>query len=281
MNHIAFPSIEQFSHARRNVVYATQYRGKDDAGEPIMDRTAQLPTISYEGTVKVHGTNSGLVLVKNPDKIDFYCQSREQLITPEKDNAGFARFIHELSCEVLDHIVTNFPENWEKVAIYGEYAGKGIQKNVAVADLPKTFYPFAARLVKSTVDEESERWLDIRGWMFPECFKSIYTFPTFKIDINFEQPEYACDQISKWVLEVEEKCPVGDRLGVSGIGEGIVFAPIEDEYKSSRFWFKAKGDRHVTNFALDGITVAPEVSAKIITFLRANNVEKCDFKFEV
>lgn len=55
MTHYSFPSIDQFSHVRRNVQWKSQYRGQDEKDEPIMDRTASMPTLSYEGTVKLHG----------------------------------------------------------------------------------------------------------------------------------------------------------------------------------------------------------------------------------
>lgn len=55
MTHYAFPSIDQFSHVRRNVQWKAQYRGLDENNEPIMDRTAVMPVLSYEGTVKLHG----------------------------------------------------------------------------------------------------------------------------------------------------------------------------------------------------------------------------------
>lgn len=62
--HYPFPSIEQFSHVRRNVQWKAQYRGHDENNEPIMDRTAQMPVLAYIGTTKLHGTNFALVLSK-------------------------------------------------------------------------------------------------------------------------------------------------------------------------------------------------------------------------
>lgn len=55
MTHHPFPSIDQFSHVRRNILWKAQYCGQDANNEPIMDRTATMPTLSYEGTVKLHG----------------------------------------------------------------------------------------------------------------------------------------------------------------------------------------------------------------------------------
>lgn len=239
ITHHAFPSIDQFSHVRRNVLHKAQYRGKDENGEIIMDRTATMPTLSYEGTQKLHGTNGCLVFMVNDG---FYCQSRERIVSVCSDNAGFAAWANSVSVEDWDILRANFPADWSKVAVYGEWAGQGIQKNVAIATLPKAFYIFAAR--KISEDGETEEWLDTKNWVFPQGIHNIYKFPTFKIDVNFESPEYAVDQINKWVLEVEAQCPVGKAFGASGIGEGLVMRSVTEGYESSRYWFKCKGSLH-------------------------------------
>lgn len=233
--HFSFPSIEQFKNVHRKVQEKAQFVGLDENQEPIFNRAALLPTLSYEGTIKVHGTNASILLTKD----DFYCQSREQVITPEKDNAGFARFVHELPLESFEILRSNF--NQEKVAIYGEWAGKGIQKGVAISQVDKAFFVFGVRVI---LEDEKEEWLDIQGWNLPERFYNIYNFPTYQIDIDFEKPEYALEQINKWVLEVEEECPVAKKFGISGIGEGIVFTSLDLDYKGSRFTFKCKGSKH-------------------------------------
>lgn len=239
MTHYSFPSIDQFSHVRRNVQWKSQYRGQDENDEPIMDRTASMPTLSYEGTTKLHGTNAGVVFENGEIT---YCQSRENIITPDSDNAGFARWFCSLDLDAINLIRANFPSGWAKVAVYGEWAGTGIQKNVAISTLPKAFYIFAARLISE--DGEKEEWLDTRNWVLPPNIHNIYNYPTFKIDINFESAEYAVAEINKWVLDVEAQCPVGKAFGAPGIGEGIVFRCVTEGWESSRYWFKAKGDKH-------------------------------------
>jgi hypothetical protein len=238
MTHYSWPSIEQFKTVRRNVEKKAQFKGIDDAGEPIMDRTAVLPKLNYEGTVKVHGTNAAIVL--NADGT-FYCQSRERVLSLLQDNCGFLRWVSSLPSDVLDRLRENFPVGWERVVVYGEWAGKGVQGGVALSEVEKCFVIFGA---KSIVEEDS--WLDVRSWTTPSEYRifKIWDFPTYKIQINFEQPEYAVEQINKWVLEVEAECPVGKHLGVSGVGEGIVFRCLETDYKCSGFWFKAKGSEH-------------------------------------
>ncbi len=141
--HHSFPSIDQFSHVRRNVQNKAQYRGKDENGDAIMDRTAPMPTLSYEGTIKLHGSNFGICFERNSG---FYCQSRERIITPTSDNAGSAAWANSALEEDWDVLRSNFPPHWEKVVVYGEWAGQGIQKNVAISTLPKAFYIFGGTI---------------------------------------------------------------------------------------------------------------------------------------
>jgi hypothetical protein len=241
MKHYSFPSIQQFKNVRRNVQHKAQYRGVDEAGELIMDRTAVMPVLEYEGTVKLHGTNAGVIIKRDGS---FYCQSRERLLTVTDDNAGFAWYIHSMERSLdLTKLIENFPAHWETMAVYFEWAGGSIQKGVALNGIEKKAFLIGARLING--DGEKEEWLDVRDWALREGgFLNIYNFPTFRIGIDFEEPIYAVEQINKWVLEVEAECPVGKHFGVSGVGEGLVFKPIGLDYNNSGFWFKAKGDKH-------------------------------------
>ena len=48
--------------------------------------------VTFYGTVKLHGTNASVVV---DHEGNFYCQSRNRVITPENDNYGFAEWLHE------------------------------------------------------------------------------------------------------------------------------------------------------------------------------------------
>ncbi len=75
---IKYPSIEQFRSIVREIKIAT--------GE-----TSVLPTLTLTGTVKLHGTNAGICL--DPATGDLWTQSRNNIITPVEDNAGFAKYV--------------------------------------------------------------------------------------------------------------------------------------------------------------------------------------------
>src|ERR1700690_520402 len=100
-------------------------------------------TMEFRGTVKLHGTNAGIVgMFQDGILISIYCQSRNKIITPELDNAGFAKFIHSIKKEELSKILFEpldvLTENFSgKVVIYGEFCGGSIQANVALNQLEK------------------------------------------------------------------------------------------------------------------------------------------------
>lgn len=235
-----FCSIEQFRNVKRNVEWKAQYVGNDEAGDPIMDRLAKLPTLKFRGTEKIHGSNASIRIL--PDS-NIVCQSRERVITPGDDNYGFARFISNLPKEVLAELAYPAPDNTE-IVIYGEWAGKGIQDKVSVSEVDKFWVIFEIKLVKG----EEEFWVPIQEINF-SLLKNYRIFnindnKSWEIDINFESPGDAINQINDWTLEVEAQSPLGLRLGVDGIGEGIVWKCVSPGFESSKFWFKTKGDKH-------------------------------------
>ena len=81
----SFPKIGQFVDTIRNIKHRSDYRGLDAEGSPIYNHEQPYPQLAYQGTVKIHGTNSGLIFVDNTGA--FQCQSRERIITPQSDNA--------------------------------------------------------------------------------------------------------------------------------------------------------------------------------------------------
>lgn len=242
--HIPWPDIRQFHQVRKDVQWRAQFTGKFDADEnPIMDRTAVAPKLMFEGTVKLHGSNAAVQLHKDGS---FVCQSRERIITPLADNAGFARFVETIPVAYFDSLKELFPENWEVVAVFGEWAGPGIQKGVALTQLPnKSFFIFGAKVG----NDEDSQWLDVRNWPTDESRNifNIYNYPTFQLEIDFEAPDHAINRMNEITLEVEKECPVGKAFGHSGVGEGVVWRSITPGWESSRYWYKVKGQEHANS----------------------------------
>ena len=88
--HISFPSIEQFRNIVADINRTYNFVGLDENGEAIYDPARPKPVLTFKGTVKLHGTNAGVSFNMLEG---MWAQSRENIITPEKDNAGFAFFV--------------------------------------------------------------------------------------------------------------------------------------------------------------------------------------------
>lgn len=252
---VKFPSIERFPRFLKESISFFRfsekpiYKGQDEKGEEILEYQNPLPTLTFEGTVKLHGTNAAISIRDS----EYFCQSRNRIITPENDNLGFAAFVKELD------VFSVFPDIGD-VTWFGEYIGKGIQQKVAVSQLERKFIVFAALY--------GDEWIDIRDFEFNHpSVKNIYSFQTSQVVIDFNKPDFVIPALDRLVEQVESECPVGRTFGVSGCGEGWVFRPTDTIYASNpRFWFKAKGEKH-SNVVKIPINVDPEVSDKINKFI--------------
>lgn len=224
-----FPSINQFRHC---------VRAEQDQAE--FENRAPAKRI-YRGTVKLHGTNAGVFWPGRAPELTF--MSRSRIIRPGDDNAGFATFFSQPEMKhylklAIDSICTlNNISPLSDISVFGEWCGKGIQKNVAVSQLHKMFVIFAAYA--------EGRWLDDVSISTPvhgnAPIYSIMDFPTFEMEIDFAKPELAQNDLVAITEKVEECCPVGKHFGIEGIGEGVVWQPAGD---SEKYWFKVKGDKH-------------------------------------
>jgi hypothetical protein len=249
--HISFPSIEQFRNIVSNVNRSFNFVGLDEQGEAIYDHNKLKPILTFKGTVKLHGTNAG-VCYNSADGL--WAQSRENIITPEQDNAGFAFFVEsnkEQFCSLIDKVIdtTHVDTILNNISIYGEWCGGNIQKGVGITNLPKSFFIFGVK-ISPIVDKDDEAaakanpayWVDSTYLRNNQArIYNINDFLTWEMDINFNEPEMSQNKLSELTIAVEEECPVAKAFGFSGIGEGIVWAC---EYKDVVHRFKVKGEKH-------------------------------------
>ncbi len=232
-----FPSINQFRDVIKAVHRKAAFVGLDAAGEPILNPAPSLPTLRFRGSVKLHGTNAGIVFENG----DIAFQSRERVLSHEADNAGFFQHMqgHLRSLRAIETIIRMQESSHDSViSIYGEWCGGNIQKGVAINGLPKMFVVFAIRI--------NDDWKDISqfAWL-TDADASIYNvnqFEQFAMDIDFSRPEIAQNELGALTEKVEACCPVGAHFGRQGIGEGIVWRCADDP--SSSYWFKVKGEKH-------------------------------------
>ena len=245
---IKFPSIEQFRSVVANVNRRYNFVGLDENGEAIYDPSLPKPVLTFKGTVKLHGTNAGVSFNEG----GYWAQSRENIITPEKDNAGFAFFVEskkEVFKKFVDQILSAnlFDIHDHTVTIYGEWCGGNIQKGVAITNLPKSFFIFGVKVTPHTSSEEELKqkpayWIPSHYLKSPEDnIYNIEDFQTWTLDIDFNMPQLVQNKLSDLTIAVEEECPVGKAFGFSGIGEGIVWSC---EYQGVVHRFKVKGELH-------------------------------------
>src|ERR1051325_7000074 len=87
---IKFSSIDQFRNAIKGVAEHCKhkYGKRDEDGTLILaqPKTWNLPTLTFTGTVKLHGSNASIRV--GQDFVNY--QSRNRTLTLESDNAGFA-----------------------------------------------------------------------------------------------------------------------------------------------------------------------------------------------
>lgn len=229
-----YNSIEQFRNVIRKVRESHDFKGLDSEGNPIFSHDSPYPTKLFKGTVKVHGTNAAIVMYSGGE---IKYQSRERELQIGNDNMGFCAFASGLP--VLDYMQSlvsrciSTPK--EYVAIYGEWFGKGIQKGVGVSGVERSFVVFDVVI-------DGEHRMDLVSHVHDPKNRvySINHFPTYFVEVDFNNPELAQNKLIELTLQVEENCPVARLLGSPGIGEGIVFHLVDNP----AFKFKSKGEKH-------------------------------------
>lgn len=286
---IKFPSIEQFRTAIKNVQSRAQWSGRDENGDHIFDRTKLIPTLTLRGTVKLHGTNAGIVFDANGNVVSY--QSRERELTLTQDNAGFMLYMQQpaVQAELQDmiaHIIDQSDfwigdrdiEDLENVVMFGEWCGGNIQKGVAISGLPKMFVYFGIKAIFKGEDEtKNSLWLDLEYFETMEAREqniyNVLTFGQWKIDIDFNHPQLKQQELVDLTIAVEEECPAGKFFGNSGVGEGIVWQPVTEGWRRSDYWFKVKGEKHSVSKVKTLAPVDTEAFQKMADFVAATVTE--------
>lgn len=260
VTHLKYPSIDQFRTVVKQV--------RDQANW----HSTPLPTLTFQGTVKLHGTNAAVV----SDGTQIWHQSRERIITPLSDNAGFSQFAtfrRDYFANVIAHLRTflNINSTTTKLAIYGEFCGGNIQSGVAINGLEKMFVVFGA-----SVGEDADRtWLSPQvidlalfgGHISSQNIYFIHNFPVWTLEIDFANPELSQNKLVEITEEIEKECPVGKHFGNTGIGEGAVWQCISELPYYQGLRFKVKGEKHSVSKVRTLAEVNPEKVASINEFV--------------
>jgi hypothetical protein len=224
-----------------------------------------LPRVEYRAKVKLHGTNCAI----QTHEAGLVAQSRTALLSPGVDNKGFAAWVH-----AHEHYFSALDPG---LVVFGEWCGPGVEKGMAVSRAPsKVFAVFAIRIGDRLVHAPN----DIRTLLPTEgAPSSLYVLPWEgeAVTIDFasrDGVEEAAAALNEHVAQVEREDPwVKRELGVSGIGEGLVFYPvlvdgaIPDLETLQLLIFKAKGEKHRSAGTKQAVQVDASVVATIDDFV--------------
>ncbi|KAL2042951.1 hypothetical protein N7G274_004009 [Stereocaulon virgatum] len=209
-----------------------------------------LPTISsihLIGSVKLHGTHADIVF--QPASNTIRCQSRNRLalIPGKEDNFGCAAFVAGIEqrrlLDLRNLIIERYKQfNPDKaiegeIVLAGEWCGTGIQKKVALDEIPKFFAIISIKINGAWVPD----------WEYSDiCNEDIRVFHIgkaglFRHEVKLDDIEASDRKIKCLTDEVEKECPFSKLFGVSGLGEGIVWKAVS-YCEDPSFWFKSKGD---------------------------------------
>lgn len=224
------------------------------------------PVLTYRAKVKLHGTNAG-VQVRGDGTV--IAQGRNQTLTPEADNMGFAAWV--LDNEPAFAALATPEQHW---TLFGEWCGPGVQRGVAINQVDrKVWVVFAAQL--GDHHEEAARVViepDALAELVPE-HPDVFVLPWFgePIEVSFADPAAAAERLNAMVEKVERNDPwVKATFGVDGTGEGLVLYPMLDTDARDAIaprLFKAKGEKHRVRKAKRAVEVDPEVVASVDAFV--------------
>lgn len=128
---------------------------------PKIPRMNRLMTV----TEKIDGTNGAVIVEDRDGELVVSAQSRNRLITPEQDNFGFARWVHEHAAE----LGTTLGEGRH----FGEWWGSGIQRGYGLTKGDKRFSLF-----------NTARWGD--GALDESAVPGLGVVPVLELDIPFD-----------------------------------------------------------------------------------------------
>ena len=264
--HYPFPSIGQFRNIVHDILHDSNKIGVAENGEFIYDKSRVKPVLKFKGTVKLHGTNAAVTY----NELDgLWVQSRDKIITPEQDNAGFAKFVAARESDFLELVEKVYADNHLSakdydVVIFGEWAGGNIQQGVALTNLEKSFFIFAVQIVKHDEDSTSKWVASASLSSVDNRIFNVEAYPTYEVDIDFNNPQMVQNGLIEITEAVEKECPVAKAFGHTGIGEGVVWTA---EYAGTVYRFKVKGSEHSVSKVTKLAAVDTEKLAGIQAFV--------------
>ncbi|HXU01216.1 MAG TPA: RNA ligase family protein, partial [Polyangia bacterium] len=205
-----------------------------------------FPVVEYRAKVKLHGTNCAVQITRGGP----VAQSRTALLSPGADYKGFAAWV----ASQRDYFA-GLPSG---LIVFGEWCGPGIEKGMAISQArTKLFVVFAIRRDDGTIESGTLGGIPnppamVRGEQSspaphaivyePEQIRAllpaanapaqlhVLPWEGAPIAIAFgdrARLEQVAAELNERVAAVEREDPwVKSALGISGLGEGLVFYPV-------------------------------------------------------
>lgn len=170
--------------------------------------------------------------------------------------------------------------------MYGEWAGQGIQKGVAISEVDKFFAPFSICLYTKSEKEGVDydrHFVDI-SYLNDFYNEDLRIFPVTMrnhgiehIKINFSELNLAnaSNVLAEKTLSVEECDPFAKYyFNIEGLGEGVVWRLVGDGVKTyGDLAFKVKGEKHSVSKVKTIAPVNVERIEKITEFVEYSCTE--------
>lgn len=265
---IKFSKIPQFRNVVKEFKLNYTYNGSDELGNPIYKEVRSFPTLVVSGTPKIHGTNASIVL---DFENNLWMQSRNNrlhLDGSQGNHFSFNEFVLNNEVffkKVLGQIKTYLKLPICEVVLFGEWAGEGVQKGVAVSKIDKTFFPFSLKVKLEDDTVENFDLLISRYFYKPEKrIVPVNFIEVYNLEVDFNNPQKSLIDFKELTEKVEQQCPVGKYFGVDGIGEGIVWT---FEWNDKKYFFKTKGEKHSVSKVKSVASINPEKLKSIEDFV--------------
>lgn len=199
-----------------------------------------ITKINLCGTPKLHGTNIGVAFYKNGE---YSVQCRNRLVTLDNDHYSICKWLNEDRINYLRNNLKQFiPKDYNVFIVYGEYAGKGIQKGVAISEMERFFAPFVIRVIGDNYDYYIKpRDIDYNLWndelRVYNLFNTQYSIQVDLLNLDIQK---LIEEIKSYVDGCELEDKFAQYFCVDGIGEGIVW---DYQVNNNTYFFKTKIDR--------------------------------------
>lgn len=212
--------------------------------------------IPLVGTVKLHGAHNDIVIHAD-DTIQF--QSRNVVnLGLENDSYNFVKTMNPQRADILTlkkRIHSRFRERNPGVAIEdeqplviaGEWIGPGVQKVVAISEVPTRLLIIISICINGKWQPD-EDYADIYCPEIGVYHVSRGGWYRSSIPLgDVEKMKAALEALQPLGDEVERECPFAKTFGLIGQGEGIVFKPtLGTVGEDAQFWLKVKGPLAMT-----------------------------------